>query len=87
MHDSKILSEKLSEKNKMSEDLLCERRTVLRSAASSKSFIVFTLGAYLVAAVGASWEPNEIQWATPRSGGVGGGSMWLNLRKRTKIRL
>lgn len=32
-------------------ELLCERRTVLRSAASSKSFIVFTLGPYLAPAV------------------------------------
>lgn len=41
-------------KNKLLVDVLSERRSVLRSAASSKSFIVFTLGPYLAAAVGAS---------------------------------
>lgn len=57
-----------SVENKTVVDLLCERRTVLRSAASSKSFIVFSLCSYLVAAVGASWEPDEIRPATPAVG-------------------
>lgn len=56
--------------NKTFVDPMCERRTVLRSAASSKSFIVFTLGPYLVAAVGASWELDEIRTATPKGGGA-----------------
>lgn len=45
----------------------------MRSAASSKSFIVFTLGPYLVAAVGASSELREIRTATTKKGGAGGG--------------
>lgn len=67
----------VGEVNKTFVELLCETRTVLRSAASSKSFIVFTLCPYLVAAVGAQ---SSMTFRRPPT--AEGGCLQLNLRKK-----